>query len=137
MVAKNAGGSDWSAVPGESNINDLATTDLTNTTVSKFSDAEINALAYSAMEVAVSVASHLTTNYVGGQCAFSLSTPVAVPGPCAVAYSDAAMTTVAYTDTTYSASTLGMTAIASGHPAIISPVPQAGGHGGTVLIYVR
>lgn len=137
LVAKNGNFSDWSAVTGESNITDLATNSLSSNSFAKFSDAEINALHYSAMSVIFSAGGRTAISYISGQCGFSLSAPVAVPGPCAVDYSDAGLTTVLLTDSTFSASNLGMAVMAGGTLARVSPIPSAAGRPGTVIIYVR
>ena len=136
LVAKN-NTVDWSAMPGESNISDLATTSLSATTVSKFSDAEINALNYSALEVVSSVAGHLATSYLSGSCSFSMGTPIAVPGGCATTYADAGLTTPLLADASYSASNLGLCFAVSGHPGYAGPIPNVGGHLAALLIFVR
>lgn len=136
LVAKNGNDTDWSGVPGESNIADLATASQASLDIAKFSDAEINALNYSVMNVLFTSNGRTSANYFGG-CSFSLSTPVVIGGPCAVDYSDAGLTTVAYTDSTYSSTTMGTTAYLAAHAGVVSPTPAVSGHAATVLIYVR
>jgi hypothetical protein len=138
LVAKN-NSVNWGGLSGESNVDSLNSPTAAVGAVAKFSDAEINALRYSAIQLVVVAGGRSQLQFYSGQCSFSVSAAVSPGQPCETSYTDAGLTTVLSTGVISGvvSSGAGLGFYSSGREGFTAPTPAVAGRPASVLFYVR